>query len=53
MEKVVEHGADLGAAEDDDGNEDGQNEQPTHGTVTFLAIHVLPFGGARPIRRAP
>jgi hypothetical protein len=37
---MVKHCADLGAAEDDNGNEDGQNKQPARHTASFFPIHV-------------
>jgi hypothetical protein len=43
VEKIVKHRADLGPAEDDDGNENGQNKQPAHHTTSFFAIHGAAF----------
>jgi hypothetical protein len=43
MEELVEHRADLGSAENNDSNENGQNKQPAHHTASFFPVHSASF----------
>jgi hypothetical protein len=40
---MVKHRADLGSAEDDDHNENGQDKQPAHDTASLFPIHGASF----------
>jgi hypothetical protein len=57
VENIVKRRADLGSAEHNDRNNDGQNKQPAYRTASFFAIHVAAFllaGRALwPINRPP